>query len=366
MTAPNTVGEDFVDDIIEDDEEIPEAIADLAPEAPAPTSEAPAKADAASPDEPAAQPRDEAGRFAPKGTEEATPGTTPAAPSEAPPSTEAPTPTGDAFTFNADGRPWTIEGATMTEKGLVVPPHRLEEMKGLLAEGIAHRGSFRKREQEWQTTLAKAKGERTFEVERANKLFDVLMSNLDKSPEEIAEWIDGLRENRPRMLLDAERAALEAERQALTTTYGDVEQERQRQELTPRLEGTLAHYCQQFGQRYGIDPAMIQEKLGGNLAAVFFEADQDYPEAGVRKGEIAANLQLIENEFAFAKRVADQHAAAARAESRNAAALATPTIPPSVSGHAATPPGNRKTVPSFKTKAEADEWIESGKWRESA
>lgn len=366
MTAPNTAvpaEPEFVEDVFDEDEQ--EGTPEAPPASPAqPDSEAaPAQADPAHPAD-GSQPRDEQGRFKTQAEQDAASAGQPApavpAPAVAP---EAPAPA--PYAFRADGKDWSIDGATVSPDGsLVVPKARLADLQGLLAEGIAHRGSWRQREKDFQQQVADAKAQNAFEVDRGTRLWNLVVEQLQKSPDQVAEWLDGLQAELPRILNEVQQQALETEKEALRASHGDIEVERQAQQLLPQLTGTLQHYTEQIAQRYpGVDPRKVYEKFYGRLDSVFAEATEDMPDIGVKQGAYYIRLDQLEQEFQWAKNLLDAAKAASDTAAKNTAAVTPAPVPPTVVGKGTPPGGEAKKIPSFKTKEEADQWIASGAWR---
>lgn len=361
--APAAPAEEFVEDILEEGEGEQDSAAPPASPAQPDSEAAPAQADPAQPAD-GSQPRDEQGRYKTKAEQDAASAASAApavpAPAVAP---EAPAPA--PYAFRADGKDWSIDGATVAPDGsLVVPKARLADLQGLLAEGIAHRGSWRQREKDFQQQVADAKAQNTFEVDRGNRLWNLVVEKLQQSPEQVAEWLDGLQEQLPGILQQVQQQALDTEREALRASHGDIEVERQAQQLLPQLTSTLQHYTQAVAQRYpGVDPQKVYEKFYGRLDSIFAEATEDMPDIGVKQGAYYIRLDQLEQEFQWAKGLLDAAKAASDTAARNTAAVTPAPVPPTVVGKG-TPPGSEsKPIPSFKTKEEADKWIESGAWK---
>lgn len=144
-----------VEETVVPTESVPEA-----PEA-ASTGAEPVLTDAPASD----RPRDANGRFMKRDG-------TPVAPDEqaaleaaasAIPATEPPAPTqpigftGDPFVFRAEGQKIPLTGAVVDKDGwLHIPPDQQPMTRQLLAEGVAHRGSWRQREADWQRQVSEA------------------------------------------------------------------------------------------------------------------------------------------------------------------------------------------------------------------
>ncbi len=80
------------------------------------------------------------------------------------PASPAAVPTGEPFVFRADGQKIPIPGASLTADGaLAIPPDQVPVIRQLLAEGMAHRGSWRQKEADYQRQVSEAGA-----VEKAN------------------------------------------------------------------------------------------------------------------------------------------------------------------------------------------------------
>lgn len=281
----------------------------------------------------------------------------------------APTP----FTFRGDERDYELTGATVGPDGsLTVPAESVEALRGLLGEGIAHRGSWRAREEQYQQAL-QVERQRGLDREkqvvdrekRAQGMINALENLRKQGPEKVAEWLDNLDRNWDLMVARANEQALKERLAGFEAQQNEAVLDRQGQEMAPRLDSALTSYLTQLGQRedyQGVNLRGIYDRILGDptlLDLCFFEADENLArQFNVPVGTPMVNYNAIEG---FVRHEAELRRSIGDA-ARSNAAQARP-MPPSVgaAGHAApaedTGAGHK---PRFKNAQERDEYFDSG------
>lgn len=269
-------------------------------------------------------------------------------------------PAGEPFTFKADGKQFEIPGAVRYPEGVYIPTESMARLQEHLADGKTLRGRIRALEQERQSWDP----ERHPDVLRARATMAQLTALMDKGPEAMAEWLDDLERNRPILEAKAEAAALKKQLESHT--------ERQKVEATEAEATALADQMDEALNRHldilladpeiaslGLDRNRLQVRLYRMADALFVEADQDYREAGVRKGELAINLDLLRTEVndaaALVRQYQGQKTAQQKAKQANAPAVNAAAPPPVVSGTKTAAPRNA----GRKAPATREEWEES-------
>ena len=347
----------FVFDVIEAPE--------TAPAAPAasegPPSEPPAPQGPEG--EPAAQPRDESGRFAPK------PGETPSAPPGEPaaPSAEAPPAQPSEFTYRADGADYVVEGSRVYPDGSVwLPAPVIEDLKAIVAEGIAHRGSWREREAEYQRQVEAVQQDAVQQIaaarqesERAKVTLDALDQLRRQGPEKVAEWLDNLDRNWDLLMARAENQLLRNQYEQAQASTAGYAVEQQAQQMVPQLETTLRQSLSALVARpeyRGLDAdQMFTRLVQRDLDRIFFEADeQTARHLNVPVGYPLVNYDVIEEAV---RADADLLRQVSRATERNRPA--TPP-PPTVPAAGTATPSGEQSGPKFKTREEMERYFESG------
>lgn len=86
-------------------------------------------------------------------------------------------PAGEPFVFRADGQKIPIQGASLSETGLHIPIDQVPLIRQLLSEGVAHRGSWRQKEAEFNRRIEEAS---TVEKARADKYNAAAIFLFDK------------------------------------------------------------------------------------------------------------------------------------------------------------------------------------------
>lgn len=354
----------FVPDIIEpelaegvDTEESPADTGEAAPAEAAPPAEEAAPEVAAE----AEQPRDESGKFVKReAAAEEAPAEEAAPPEEAPP-TEAPE--YPEFSYRYAGREYNLPGSKYGQEGVFIPTDSLPEFQRLL--GRAEVGQKQIADLQRQVTAAGSEGKG--ELERAQAILGKLADLRNQGPDAVAAWLDELDKNWDLMEARAETEQLRAQSERLTAREKELDDERAADELVPKMEQELQAAVLETAQRYpGVDASAMYQRLSRSfIDQIFYDADEDDPGGGFKRGEMVMDVNVIENEFKYHQQLTGQGSkATANALAHNKAATAESTAPPAVPAGGATPPTTTKPLPTFKNKEEADEFIRSGAWRQ--
>lgn len=364
---------EFVEDIL--DEGSPEDETDSPTQPPETGTPPAAPAAPAAPTGQTAQPRKPDGTFAPKGDEPAPGG--PAADTAAP-AAEAPTaPTTEGaaesaakpYTFRAEGTDYQVPGATINPDGsLTIPKEQVAEVSTYLSEGVHHRKGWRQQKEQLERRVAEAEQRGVYEVTHAKETMGRLTAMVEdhvagKVGEDgrsaLTAFLEDTATEWPRLQLEAERRALQSERD----TFQAGRAGEQQQVEDTQLNGALEHHVTEIAAQFpGVDPARVLAKLrAGGVRSYFFRADRDIPEAQLRKGDIGVKLGAIAEEFKFAAEVAQQAraaaAAAAEQEKKNRQAVAASPAPPAVPAAGSAPaPGAKEEIPKFASREERDRW----------
>lgn len=384
--------EGFVEDILPDEELEP----GQQPAAPLPGQ--PAPADSAAQPVPAdgSPARDERGRFAQKAvvdaaaTEDLPSGKAPpVAPAATPPSEPAPgalrDPSGTpypAWTFKADRQELSIPGSALGDEGAFIPRAALPEVQALIAEGMAHRGSWRQRERDYQSQIERLQSSRDPEVERARAFNQGIMDLFAQGPEAVAAWLDDYQVNFPKFMAEAEAAVLRAQHEQTQAELGEYHAEQEAAEFQPVLEDALDEvFARLKAQHPQADAERIADRIVNRLLEdVVYEVppeERRHLEPGERLlgtsprtgAMYVLNEQKVADEFGdlagWGSQAAQQAAtAAAHAVQANAARLAPTGAPPGLGAGGAPPPGP-SAAPLPKTPEELEKWLEGGGWKQS-
>lgn len=323
----------FVED--EDEEHLEDEGAD-----PADEGESPA-APAAQVPAPAAGPGTEAPAAAPEGEGQ-------------PPAPEAETPTPLVLSF--DGKKVEVERGISFSETL---PDGTREKFVLMPESsfvravqpnLADRGVWREREKAYLQQLAERDPEHNEEVVKSRKMLDFFNGLLELGEDELLDAIQKFRDELPRWELEQEKAALTARLDARdgVRIEPDAEQIRIAEEevrgvVESDLGARLAAVTELEGVKGLVDADTLREELAAHVASIYFIADEDMPQLGLRKGQIGIIprngeqpggediiAQIVVREVTKAKRIADRFTAGELARKKNAEQLEEPRKRPVV------------------------------------
>ena len=291
----------------------------------------------------------------------------PAAPSDAAPAAVPASPvgsvppTGQPFTFRVDGREVPVPGAYVVGNQILVPKEAWDRH---VRPNVADRSVWREKEAGYQRQLQQASSARSDQELRANALLEKFGELTAKGPQAMAEWLDNYYTNLP--VLEAQARASAAERRAaelMQVQQSQVSEQRQAQEVVDaqhHLSATLEQYLQQpeFKALAPEGQELLQELWTEHQNTLFIRADRDYPEYGLKTGELAISYdalnRLLSRRAAQAQKIADQVAKFQSAATLNAAAVQRPPVVPPrrPNGQFTTPPAEAKSKPRAKTTAD--------------
>lgn len=270
---------------------------------------------------------------------------------------------GEPFTFRADGKQFEIPGAVRYPEGVYIPPESIAKLQEHLADRKGLNDRIRQLEQQAQNPDAEVVS-RHPDVLRAKATLQKLNELMDQGPEAMAEWLDNLQQNRPILEANAKAAALEAQLRRFTERESGETTERQATELAGQMDQTLTLHLDEVLRDPAIaglnlDRNRLQVRLYRMAEQLFGEADRDYRELGIRKGDLTINLELLRAEVndaaALARQYQGQQTARNKARQANAPAVNAGSPPPVVAGSKNAAP--RDT--GRKSPKNREEWEES-------
>lgn len=376
------VEEEFVEEILDDDETSPQ------------TPEASAPATAPDPDQPPAAPADQPDPSRTRPTPEAPASTPPASPTPpAAPEGSKPTPEAPVWTVRGDRQDVPLTGTAVLDDGsVVVSPEAVPHLHQLIAEGIAHRGSWRQQAQQYQGRIKQLEQQVQHDPQRLRfeSLTKQLLGILDQGPEKVAEWLDNFQANRAQLLSTAERDALQARYGSMEQRLEEYEEQEEASSVQPvyesYLERAVSHYAG-LPQFQGADRGAIEERIRDALLdRVIYEVNPSERPTGLQEGEVLVgqgrkgqlyvfNYLPVQREFEYQARWLKPSngtppAPATVAAQRNTATLTPGAKPPAVAPASGSPPppsGGDMKVPTFPKTAEGrrqmETWLQSGQWK---
>src|SRR6267142_219455 len=287
------------------------------------------------------------------------------------------------WTFTADGDEINVDGSQVNPDGsLTVPAKHREIIEQLLAEGAAHRGSWRGEQEQYETRIAELEQQlvsKEPEIVRAKAFSDALLALLDQGPEKVAEWLDNHQTTFPKFKAEAETTVLRQQLAERDQRLAAADEERLSQDLAPTLQSTVAQAVTELAQSYpGVNAEKLYQRITTRfLDQVAYEVPAAQRPRGLQRGEVLigrgpkdqlyiVNTGLIRDEFAYQADLLKGSASAAAAAVAQNAAVSQPGggLPPAVPALGGVPPNLAPgEVPQFKSKKEMEDWIESGEWR---
>lgn len=365
------------DDVGEDETPQPPAAPAPVPAAPGVPPAQPAAPTAAQPPIAAAPSSEAVPPGSPLGTPPAAPPAAPAAPS--------------VWEFQGDGRTLFVEGSTKNVDGsLAIPADQVPHLESLLAEGAAHRGSWRGEKEQYEGRIAQLEDQvankaNDPEIVRARAYNEQLLALIAKGPDAVAEWLDNYERNFPVFQARAQEAVLRQQLSERDARLSAIDEERSAAELTPQIEARIGGVVERMAAQY---PTLNAEQLHRRIVTrhldqVAYEVDPKERSRGLAAGEVLlgrgpkgelwiVNEGLIEEEFAYQASLMGGAASAAQAAVAHNRAISAPpsAVAPAVPASAAIPVGaGAAKMPEFPNtpegKQQMQDWIDSGEWRKS-
>jgi hypothetical protein len=314
------------------------------------------------------RPRDASGRFMKRDGTPVAPdeqaaleaqASVPATPTTSPAPQPPSSPAGEPFVFRADGQKIPIPGSMLTADGaLSIPADQVPVIRQLLAEGVAHRGSWRQKESEYQRRIEEAGSVEKAKADKYNQAAMHLFDTVNNP-----EWLQTL-VNDPERTLAYLRKDL-----GYLLKEADLKAPQPKTVQTPQQpqEVDQAQLAQAFGKALSEE---IEDRLDDPKVKALFSPEErkELTEAFVEQmnafyaeheGQVSISLDALDK--AFQREVRKQQmikqaaAEAAKArefnEKRNAPA---PTLPPVVSTKG--PGSTGSTTKKFQSR---EEWRKS-------
>lgn len=202
---------------------------------------------------------------------------------------------GEPFAFRVDGTDVEVPGALRYEHGIYVPT----DAWTIVQKHLADREVISARERQFEQRIQSLDPARHPDVLQAQETLKAFQALLQQGPIEVAKWLDNYEQNRPLLEAQIQLAATRAQLEARSQQMGDTEFEQQAEQLSQQLPGYLK---QNIEAAIAADPAMkdlvgatdaVFEQLWPMAEMLFFEADRDYPEHGVRRGQIIVRPDVL-------------------------------------------------------------------------
>lgn len=267
---------------------------------------------------------------------------------------ETPAPVTAPFVVRGDGQKFTFPDAALNEAGdLTIKATQVPNLRMLIAEGLAHRGSWRQKEQGYQQQIEQAGAVEKARADRAEmvaaKLIDAI-GNVDWMTAAVADPREAqylIRE----LALEFNQAKLAAPKVEERAEAADVPPE----QIEQAARTTLNEYIEELlespqAKAVYTTPEQRQavtKRFQRRLAA-YFKADGN--DILLHENSVDADFMEELNERVAHKKAADEQARKlAEAAAKNAARNATSPVPSTVPAKGSPTPGEVRTP---KTKAQ--------------
>lgn len=202
-------------------------------------------------------------------------------------------PTRDPFTLNVDGQSYDVPDAYVDGDNIVIPR---ESFQRVIQPRVADRGIWHKERQDYQRQIDDLNPETNPTVVKAKALLDSIMDVLDDS-EKADEFFSNFERNRDKLILEAERAELKAEKDRLSTTKQRSASQQEAEELPRQMDealGTILEQAKSIDDYSNVDMEYVRDLIEPIKGSFFFRAEKDMPEANLKKGEVGVRIDLLE------------------------------------------------------------------------
>jgi hypothetical protein len=237
----------------------------------------------------------------------------PADPATPEPATPDPTP----WQFTADGTRVTI-GKQLADGTVQLAKDELP----VLQRHLADRNAWRQRERQYQEQIQALDPQHNENIILSQLLAEQMLDARKKGEEALYDWAVGFINELPRLRYQAQNAALAKQNELLRNRVTPFEQEQQWQAMEPMVRQGMDGWLDRFvGEKYtDLKPqqAKLRDHLWKHRDRFLVRAQEDDPQAGVRRGELAVNLPAIEAELELAQQMLQE----SQAEKQRLAAAA--------------------------------------------
>lgn len=273
-----------------------------------------------------------------------------------------PPPGGQPFRFRADHREVEVPGALEWDHGIYVPK---DAWNGVVSRHLADREQVYQTVTGLQRQVEELQPDRNPEVLQARVTLQKFLELFDSGPEAVAQWLDNFAVNAPRLQAEIQAQTYQQQLQLRQQQSTLQDQEYMAQQLTGQLPGYLEQNIEaligqvpELGELKG-STKQLREQLWPFARALFWEADRDYPEHGVMRGQIVVRRDALEP---LLKQEATRRLEAKRLQAgqeHNARALGkTPPLKTVPSRGRPVPAGTRKEYKPGESRQAKDDFLE--------
>lgn len=199
----------------------------------------------------------------------------------------------EAFTLNVDGQSYDVPDAYVEDDNIVIPR---DSFQRVIQPRVADRSVWQKERQQYEQKIQELDPEKNPTVVKARTLLDNMLSVLEDD-EKAEEFFSHFASNRDKLILEAERKALEAEKEQMNSSKQRENQAKEAEELPKQMDAAIDNILNEardIDQYSSVDMDYVRDLIEPIKGSFFFRAEEDMPQAGLKKGEIGVRIDLIE------------------------------------------------------------------------
>jgi hypothetical protein len=269
------------------------------------------------------------------------------------------------FVAKFDKQELAVDGAYEVGDLIVIPKEAFQRQ---IRPHLGDRHAWMRTEKALKAEVARLQGEKGEKESLADSLVEEITRLTSPGNEaELMEFLNDMERQGPILQANAKAAAAEKRLRDIEAREQERYREEEEAELPQVMEASVSDWVDRLAaghpdlQGVELDTASLKRELLGLKEKVFIRADRDYPDAGVKKGDLAVDTDLV---FALMRQEAQaQKRIAARLKERTAAAATNAKATGSTRRPAPPAVGARgDAVPTGKRSAEPTNAAEYKKW----
>lgn len=251
----------------------------------------------------------------------------------------------EPFSIRVDRQEYDVPDAYVEGDNIVIPR---EAFQRSVQPMLADRNVWRQERSELLQTIEDLDPQKNPDVVKANAFLEKV-NEVFEDEESAYAFFKDFNANRDKLVLDAERAALDAEKKQFQSTASRKQASEQAEELAGQMETALDSVLEEAKtiEAYAnVDMEYIRDLIEPVKAQFFFRAAEDLPKFGLKEGEIGVRIDLIEQFIQKEAKRSKARMESERARQRNRAQIGDspegeePAPPASID--TSTPDGSQK------------------------
>jgi hypothetical protein len=200
----------------------------------------------------------------------------------------------EAFQIRVDGQEFEVPDSYVEGDNIVIPR---EQFQRVVQPKLADRNVWVTERRDLLRQIDDLAPEKNPRVVKAEHLLDAVDKAFENEDSAYAFFKDFIR-NRDKLILSADRAAFEAEKNQHKSTTEKVQQETAVEQLEQEMDTGLNNVldtAKSIDAYADVDFNYVRTILNESKTAFFFRAAEDMPQFGLKKGEVGINVEKIEN-----------------------------------------------------------------------